>query len=147
MNLYLDGSGSYDPDVDLADKAGIHFEWYCRRMSESFPADYKTSDTSAGCFKDGHYNISVSSESQMLTEVSRLSETSLKFADSFHLRTFRLMESRFAESMTKFIMLSSCFIVTVLYAPDLYHNSHSRVRLERYHIKIPLGAIQNLRNA
>ena len=95
MNLYLDGSGSYDPDIGPSDKTGMYFEWYCRRVNESFPANYKTSDTSAGCFKDGHYNISVASASQVQTKVGSLSEAPSIFADNFLLTTHRLIFSGF----------------------------------------------------
>ena len=72
MNLYLDGSGSHDPDADHSDKKGMNFEWYCRKTEESFPRDYKTNNKSAGCFRNGNYNISATALSHMQTNVSYL---------------------------------------------------------------------------
>ena len=70
MNLVLDGSDSFDPDAGLLDKAGMHFEWYCRRMDEAFPVGYKAGSKTSGCFKDGRYNLSVATKSQIQTKVS-----------------------------------------------------------------------------
>ena len=71
MKVKLDGSQSYDPDFSKTDISGIRFEWYCRRVDESFASNYQTADKGAGCFKNGKYNLSDPTTSQAFTEVSK----------------------------------------------------------------------------